>query len=424
MFYRFIETVQLALRCLGANLLRSLLTLLGIIIGVASVIFMMSVTAGASREILNEMEQLGLRNIILNSVEPAGADIRSESPSQIKQYGLLTKDIEQIRETCEDIEFVSRAQEVREEVWLGGRRIPARVLGVEPSYFSALRLDYALGRPLTDLDVEHAETVCCVGSQLLDQERIVQDPLTLQFKIRDLLFTVVGVLDQPQYTDYNLKALATSPNLMTIYIPSRTALRHFGTTYLLVQEGSFGGVSVEVDQAIVGVKAGGNVLDVAASIRQILERNHPRSDFEMVVPLERLRQREKAQRVFGITMVLVASISLVVGGIGIINIMLATVTERTREIGIRRACGAKRRHIAYQFLIETTTLSFVGGVIGALTGIGGVHIIAPRLHWPAIVTPESLALALGISCAVGIMFGTYPAVKASRMDPIEALRFE
>jgi putative ABC transport system permease protein len=215
-----------------------------------------------------------------------------------------------------------------------------------------------------------------------------------------------------------------SARLLTIYVPAETALQHFGTTYMFQVEGSQGGINVEVDQAIVGIQPDAPVLGTADAIRHILEMNHPRHDYEMVVPLELLQQEEKVQRVFGITMILIASISLVVGGIGIINIMLATVTERTREIGIRRACGAKRRQIAYQFLIETTTLSSIGGIIGALVGVGGVHLLAPMIGWTAIVTVDSLLLALGISCAVGILFGTYPAIKASRMDPIEALRFE
>jgi putative ABC transport system permease protein len=253
---------------------------------------------------------------------------------------------------------------------------------------------------------------------------VVSDRLQITFKISDRPHDVVGVLDEPQYTSRNRKALATSPKYLNLYVPAETALRQFGTTYMIYQEGSRSGVKVEVDQIIVGAETTGDVLRVAATMRQILEKNHPRRDYEMVVPLELLQQEEKAQRVFGITMILIASISLVVGGIGIINIMLATVTERTREIGIRRACGAKRTHIAYQFLIETTTLSLIGGMIGALVGIAGVNVVAPRIGWTAIITPESLLLALGISCIVGVLFGTYPAFKAARMDPIEALRFE
>jgi putative ABC transport system permease protein len=417
--------MSLAIRCLGANVLRSLLTLLGIIIGVGSVIFMMSVTAGAGAKILEEMQQLGLRNIIVNAVEPSGdtAD-GSGRPDRVKKYGLTERDIQQIRATCPGIEFITEAHEIREEVWRAGDKVDVRVLGVEPRYFEALRLRPSTGRTLCDLDNEEQRFVCNVSSRILDDLGIVGRRLGLDFEIDYQLFSVVGVLDEPRYTSRNKKALATSSKLLTMYVPARTALRHFGTRFMFRQEGSEGGVSVEVDQAIIRVREGYPVIAAADAVRQVLESNHPRRDYEMIVPLELLQQEKKTQQVFNITMILIASISLIVGGIGIINIMLATVTERTREIGIRRACGAKRHQIAYQFLVETTTLSLLGGVIGALLGIVSVHIVAPQIGWPAEITSESLALALGISCAVGIIFGTYPAIKASRMDPIEALRFE
>jgi len=424
MWHRLVEHVQLAVRNLSANLLRSLLTLLGLIIGVGSVIFMMSVTAGAQHEILREMEQLGLRNIILNSVEPPGEEDAVGRPSFIKQYGLLDQDIERIRQTCQGIEFVTAAYEVREDIWVGSRRITARLLAVEPEYFTALRLQTTQGRRITDLDSQGRLTVCNVGTQLLDRYHIFQDPMTVRFEVRDLFFNVVGILDVPDYTGHTRKVLATSSRLLNVYVPAGTALERFGTTHIYSEEGSRGGVTVEVDQAIVRVKPGRSVLTAADLIRRILESNHPRRDYELIVPLELLQQKERAQRVFSITMILIASISLLVGGIGIINIMLATVTERTREIGIRRACGAKRRDISFQFLIETTTLSVLGGLIGALVGISAVYLVTPRIGWTAIVTPVSLALALGISCLVGIIFGTYPAIKASRLNPIQALRFE
>jgi len=422
MFSGLSELLRLAARCIFANFLRSLLTLLGIIIGVASVIFMMSVTAGASREILKEMEQLGLENIIINSREPTDDATATERPNRVKHYGLTNKDIEQIRATCPDIEFVALAHEVRQEVWHGGQQIDARVLGVDPRYFATLRLAVASGRFVCDLDNQTRKRVCNVDARLLDRYGIVRDPATVRVNIDGVIYDVVGVVEQPRFTSHNRKVLATSGKVLTVYLPERTALQHYGTQTLFLPEVQ--GVEIDVDQAIVRVRRGRSVLAVAGAIDRILQVNHPRQDYDLIVPVRLLRQREKTQRVFSITMVLIAGISLVVGGIGIINIMLATVTERTREIGVRRACGAKRRHIAYQFLIETTTLSFVGGVIGACLGIGGVHFVAPLIGWTAIVTPQSLMLALGISCAVGVLFGMYPALKAARMDPIEALRFE
>ncbi|MFH1732350.1 MAG: ABC transporter permease [Planctomycetota bacterium] len=422
MFYSLYELLRLSIRCLAANVLRSLLTLLGIIIGVASVIFMMSVTAGASREILQEMEQLGLENIIINSLEPAGDEATTGQPNRVKFYGLTNQDIEQIRATCDDVEFVSLAHEVRQEMWHGGQKIDARVLGVDARYFRTLRLTTVSGRLICDIDNDSRSRVCNVDEQLLDRYAIVQDPDLVKLDIDGVVYDIVGVIEQPRFTTHNRKIIATGSKYLTVYLPARTALQHYGTMTLFLPENQ--GIEIEIDQAIVRVKTAGSVLTAARAIDRILRANHPRHDYDLIVPLKLLQQREKTQQVFGITMILIAGISLVVGGIGIINIMLATVTERTREIGIRRACGAKRSHIAYQFLIETTTLSLLGGIIGACVGIGGVHVVAPRIGWAAIVTPESLMLALGISCVVGVLFGTYPAIKASRMDPIEALRFE
>jgi len=424
MFYSLYELLRLSVRCLLANVLRSLLTLLGIIIGVASVIFMMSVTAGASREILQEMEQLGLENIIINSREPAGDEATTGRPDRVKHYGLTNKDIEQIRATCDDIEFISLAHEVRQEIWHGGQKIDARVLGVDARYFRTLRLTTTStsGRLICDIDNDSRNRVCNVDEQLLDRYAIVQDPSLVKLDIDGVVYDIVGVIEQPRFTSHNRKIIATGSKYLTVYLPAKTVLQHYGTMTLFLPEHQ--GIEIEIDQAIVRIKTAGAVLSAARAIDRILTVNHPRHDYELIVPLKLLQQREKTQQVFGITMILIAGISLVVGGIGIINIMLATVTERTREIGIRRACGAKRSHIAYQFLIETTTLSLLGGIIGAWVGIGGVHVLAPRIGWAAIVTPESLMLALGISCVVGVLFGTYPAIKASRMDPIEALRFE
>ncbi|MFW6158869.1 MAG: ABC transporter permease, partial [Planctomycetota bacterium] len=331
----------------------------------------------------------------------------------------------QIRASCPHIRFLTQVHQVREDSWIGGREIGARVLGVESRYFDVLGLRTVAGRRLCDVDNAQEKRVCNVGSRILHEERVMGNGLGMMVQVRDRLFRVVGVLDQPEYTERGQKALSTSPELLTIYLPAATALSVFGTEYRRREEGERGAIRVEVDQVVIGVKKNAAVLATADAVRQVLEHNHEeRRDYEIIVPRELLEQEQKTQRVFAITMILIASVSLLVGGIGIINIMLATVTERTREIGIRRACGAKQLHIAYQFLIETTTLALIGGVIGAGVGVGAVEFIAPRVGWPAIVSAESLILALGISCAVGISFGTAPAIKAARMDPIRALRAE
>ncbi len=426
MLFRLFEIVRLAIRNLGANLIRSMLTLLGIVIGVASVIFMMSVTAGAGQRILEDMQQLGLRNIIINSIDAgAGADSPEAHLAEIRQYGLLKRDVEQIKASALELDFISQVHQVREDTWVYGSEASARVIGVDPRYLDVLGLELVTGRRISDLDNLNREFVCNVGSRLLREQGVVGDGLGTTIQVRDRLFRVVGVVDQPHYTERGERAFATGSEPHTIYLPASTVMQVFGTDYPTRGDGSSDTIRVEVDQLVVGVPREGAVIPTADAIREILEYNHgDRRDYEMIVPKELLLQEQRTQRVFAITMILVASVSLLVGGIGIINIMLATVTERTREIGIRRACGAKQSNIAYQFLIETTTLAFIGGIIGAGVGISAVRFIAPRLGWPSVITGTSVILALGISCAVGIIFGTVPAIKASKMDPIRALRFE
>lgn len=190
------------------------------------------------------------------------------------------------------------------------------------------------------------------------------------------------------------------------------------------QAGSYEQTRIELDQILVRVRSEDDVADTARMLETVLAKFHEKRDFEILVPLEMLRQRRETQRVFSVVMILTAGISLLVGGIGIVNIMLATVAERTREIGIRRALGAKRRHIVEQFLMETLAIATLGGVLGCLVSFGGVAGIESATQWRTIVTPASVVLALGISCAVGILFGLYPAVRAARLHPIEALRHE
>jgi putative ABC transport system permease protein len=237
-------------------------------------------------------------------------------------------------------------------------------------------------------------------------------------------FQVIGILEDEQFHSYTRKALAIDDRSQEIYIPYATSMRTFGIYTYFRKAGSTERSEVELDQIIVQADQPDQVFPTARMIAAMLAKFHDRKDYEIVVPLELLQQSEETQRVFNVVMVLIASISLLVGGIGIANIMLATITERTKEIGIRRALGARRRDIMVQFLMETVAIAAIGGLMGALFGIGGIMGILEFTRWKALIAPHYVGISLLISCSVGILFGIYPARRAARMDPITALRHE
>ncbi|MCI0587352.1 MAG: ABC transporter permease [Planctomycetes bacterium] len=419
------EEFGLGLRNLRRYKLRSFLTTLGIVFGISSVIAMMAVGAGARAEILRQMRHLGVRNVICNSVRPP----RTQKPTGqeeewLGQFGLTFDDLDRIRETVPTVERALPVHTVKKGIWRGSKRIDAKIFGVLPEHFETLNLRPEVGRILSPLDVEKAERVCVVRRRLLNDLGIVEDPLRLDLRLGTVYFRVVGVLADEEYDSPTQKALSIDTRSSEVYVPFRTVLKTYGLMSTSSQAGSYEQTRIELDQILVRVRSEDDVADTARMLETVLAKFHEKRDFEILVPLEMLRQRRETQRVFSVVMILTAGISLLVGGIGIVNIMLATVAERTREIGIRRALGAKRRHIVEQFLMETLAIATLGGVLGCLVSFGGVAGIESATQWRTIVTPASVVLALGISCAVGILFGLYPAVRAARLHPIEALRHE
>ena len=421
---RTLEILQLGAKNLLRNKLRTFLTMLGMIFGVGSVIAMLSVGAGARHEILSRIAELGVRNIIVNSVKPPEeTKVDTETDYKIT-YGLKFKDAERIDLTCSTVDEILTVNRVNERVWRGSQRLDASVLGVQPEYLETFRLDAGRGRVFGDLDAQACAKVCVIRAGLLDQLKIVEDPLGLSLRIGSQYFRVVGVLEDEAFRSHTRKALALDGRAQEIYIPYTTSMRTFGTVTFVQRAGSMEYTEVELDQIVVAVGDADQVVPTSRMIASILQSEHERRDYEIVVPLELLEQSERTQRVFQTVMVLIASISLIVGGIGIANIMLATITERTREIGVRRALGARKGDIAVQFLVETTVIAAVGGLLGCALGVFGVQGIVRFTSWKALIAPQYLLVSLLISCAVGILSGIWPARRAARMDPITALRYE
>lgn len=421
-----LEEFGLGLRNLRRYKLRSFLTTLGIVFGIASVIAMTAVGAGARAEILRRMRHLGVRNVIVNSVRPP----RTEKPNEtdesewLGRYGITFSDLERVRTTIPTVDRALPVHFVKKGVWRGSKRVQAKVFGVVPEHFEMLNLRPKLGRTLSALDEEEAARVCVVRGRLLEQLGIVGDPLDREIKVGTIFFRIVGLLEDEEMDSPTRRALAIDARSSEVYVPFQSVLKIFGLYSSSSEAGSSENTRIELDQVLVRVRSEDEVAPTARMLERLLSRFHEKRDYEILVPLEMLAQRRETQRVFSVVMILTAGISLLVGGIGIVNIMLATVAERTREIGIRRALGAKRRHIVEQFLVETLSIASLGGILGCVAGFAGVYAIEEFTAWHLLVTPAALAAALGISCAAGILFGLYPAVRAAHLDPIEALRRE
>jgi putative ABC transport system permease protein len=424
--------LKLGMKSLLLHKLRSGLTVLGIVFGVAAVISMLAVGEGSSRDAQKKIQELGATNIIVKSVKPtdeaqttAGGRGRS-----ILNYGLKYEDFDRIMEAVPTITRALPIREIRKQIRHLDKSIDGRIVGTTQDYAEFNHLEMARGRFLKQADIEKTMNYAVLAHETATKLFPLEDPIGLSVKLSGDYYTVVGVTRERGGTAAIGGSLASQEYDKDVYIPLTTCRLRFGDKIMNSRTGSMEAEETQLSQITLQV---GSIDEVKPS-HPIIEAAvngtsdkpfHPKKDIQIVVPYDLLLAAQQSARTFSIILGSIAGISLVVGGIGIMNIMLATVTERTREIGIRRALGAKQRDIRQQFLIETVVLSGLGGVLGVCLGFSIPRVII--FFFPdtkAIVTTQSVLLAFGISVMVGIFFGMYPAVRAAKMDPIEALRHE
>jgi putative ABC transport system permease protein len=425
---QLLNTVKLGVKSLQLHKLRSGLTMLGMIFGVCSVIAMLAIGEGASHEAQERIKRLGSTNIIINSVKPPESqdDNNSSGKSFGIEYGLTYDDASRLQFTIPNVANVLPMRIIRDNVRFSRSQEPCQVIGTLPSYTAMQKVDLVAGRFLSTIDQKHQRNVCVINTGLAARLFPYQSPLQSTIRIQDVYYQVVGLISEtgtaeqrPQKGEMEGEALDNN-----VYIPISTAKTRFGETLIRRNAGSFSSETVELHQIIVKMENTEAVIAAEQQIKGLLKRFHNQNDFELIVPLQLLREAEASKRIYKIVLSSIAAISLLVGGIGIMNIMLATVTERTREIGVRRALGAKKKDIITQFLIETVVLSICGGLIGVVLGLIVPIVVSLSTGMVTVITPWSVALAFGISGLTGIAFGIYPASQAAELDPIEALRHE
>jgi putative ABC transport system permease protein len=409
-----------ALMSLRHHLLRSILTMLGIIFGVAAVVAMTAISEGARAQSLSNIESMGLQNVLLRSQPPTTATRSGDrKEDRILRYGITEADRQRIAAVVTDVERTVSARAIEAKVFAGDQRIDAHILATEPAWSAVGHLTPARGRFFTALDLERRSAVAVIGDRIAREVFRWNDPIGQQIKVGEIHLTVVGVLALPAA---GAAGLSADELRRAIFLPSSTARSEFGALNIRAEVGSWQVSKVDMSHLVIGLADGTDVIAAGDLIRATMKKHHDIQDYDVVVPLELLEQQRRTQRIFAIVMSSIASISLIVGGIGIMNIMLATVLERTREIGIRRAIGARRTDILLQFLVETITLSVLGGLGGLALGVGGAVVVSSVSGWPTIVSAWSMVLAVAISALVGMLFGLYPAAMAARMQPVEALR--
>jgi putative ABC transport system permease protein len=428
--YGFITTVRLGVKSLLLHKLRSMLTMLGIIFGVCSVIAMLAIGEGASYEAQEAIKRLGSRNIIVRSLKPP----EDANPSggagggrgSALEYGLTYQDGGRIQSTIPGVEAVIPMRIIRENVRFDQNTVACQIIGTLLNYPRAAGVEVVRGRFITYNDELQQDNICVLTVGLAERLFPFQDPLQHSIKIDEFYYRVVGLVQESGLTEQRTQSgkMEGEPLDNNVYIPLSTTRSRFGEVLIRRTGSSMEMEQVQLHQITIQMKDTDAVESADAQVKALLARFHKKNDYELIVPLQLLRQAEQTKRIFNIVLGSIAAISLLVGGIGIMNIMLATVTERTREIGVRRALGARKSDITTQFLVETIVLSIGGGVIGVIVGVATPIIVSNLTDMKTIVTFWSVFLAFGISGAVGIIFGLYPASAAADLDPIEALRHE
>jgi putative ABC transport system permease protein len=413
----FLPELRLGLENLRAHKMRSALTMLGMIFGVAAVVAMLSIGAGAQQEVMAFIEQLGVRNLIVEARE--AADNQALQKVRKLSAGLSFQDVRIIQANLDGIDAASPRKRFTPSKMIPrpiGGDMPV-VYGVTPAYQKIGNLQVASGRFFDEAETTAAAPVAVIGEAAAATLFGVEDPIGRYLKVNEQWFRVIGVAGPQLTVQSDVAGIPAQDRNNIIYVPLYASI-------FRLEDGQ-SAQKDEIDGIYLQMRPAADIPSAAALIRGVLDVAHRGAgDFTIISPAELLAEQRRTQRIFEMVMVAIASISLLVGGIGIMNIMLASVLERTREIGVRRAIGARQRDVVRQFLIETTIISLSGGVIGILLGVGLSQLIGVLAGWSTIVTTMSIVLAFGVSVAIGIVFGLYPAVRASRLDPVKALHYE
>ncbi|MBZ2186747.1 MAG: ABC transporter permease [Bryobacter sp.] len=416
LFQGLLPELYMGLSSLLVHKLRSLLTMLGMIFGVGAVVAMLSITAGAQKEMLSYIDLLGVNNIIVEAKE--AVDRNELQARRLVSPGLTFRDFRAIKENVQGIEAITPRKRFKPLKILPKTSAEAPLLiGVESSYLVINSLKVIEGRFFNDKDNDTSAPVCVLGEAAKVNLLGYEPAVGKYVKVNDTWLQVIGVLAQQATADSDMEGVEVSNRNNLIISPLNTVMRRFEDNNSYLKD--------EIDGIYMRVAPGTDSIETAAIVRAILDSTHKDAgDYNTIVPAGLLEQRQRTSFIFSVVMLCIAGISLLVGGIGIMNIMLATVLERTKEIGIRRAIGARQVDIIRQFLMEALLISMLGGMIGIAFGFTLSKVIATAAGWSTVVTTSSIVVAFGVSVGIGLLFGIYPAMQAAKLDPIEAIRYE
>lgn len=453
MLQKILYNFDIAIEAIRRNKLRALLTSLGIIFGVGSVIAMLAIGTGAQQEVLAQMQLLGTNNVIIQPViqQEEGNVDEEAGAEESKRFspGLTLEDLKSIQAILPEIEFVSPEILYETNFIRNARMRTGKLVGVNDDYFNINNFEIVDGTNFSDTQIENSSPVCIIGYDVRSKFFAGQDPIGKKIKVGHLWLTVIGVLKKRELSTESIESLGIRNYNLDIFAPATTVLLRFKNRALVTKQdlggnsstiifgggmmvstsssggGSGDGNYNQLDKLIVRVSDSKFSVSIAEVLSRMLKRRHNNVvDFEIIVPEQLLQQEQRTKRIFNIVLSSIASISLIVGGIGIMNIMLASVVERYREIGVRMAVGAQKKDIELQFLTEALTISITGGILGIILGMVFSFAIEATADIATIVTPSSIFISFGVALLIGVVFGFFPAKRAAQQDPVHALRHE